>query len=524
MKKGIDVSYCQGNIDFSKIDKNQVQFAIVRSSFGWEANQKDNYFERNYAGFKKLGIPVGAYHYSYAKTKEQAVKEAEYCLECIKGKSFELPIFIDMEEASCAAAGKRACTDVAKAFIETIEKAGYKSGIYTNPNWLENYLYKGEIISKVNLWLAQWQSSKPYCDCMIWQYNVGRAGSISGIAGEIDLDYCYADIQSKSTSANKSSTVPVNVLADRDKFLKKAAEYIGKNGYYVCKTKLGLDTILDWCAFAVSAIMKDCGFIGKYTDGVHSFASDEARYGDGKYGTFFVKGSKAPQAGDLIMFRYSSLSPIDDYSASHVGIVEKVDGNTIITLEGNVEGSGDNWAETSTFKRKTRYLNDSSVYAFFRPNWKSSTTSTSTSTKKNSKTVDELANEVIAGKWGSGDDRKSRLKNAGYDYTAVQNKVNEKLLGSKKQLKSTEEIAREVIAGKWGSGDERKKKLTSAGYDYNAVQLLVNALMSGRKSVDTIAREVIQGKWGNGDERRKKLTDAGYNYSEVQSKVNQLMK
>jgi len=524
MKKGIDVSYCQGNIDFNKIDKNQVQFVIIRSSFGWEANQKDNCFERNYEGFKRLKIPVGAYHYSYAKTVEQAVKEAKYCLECIKGKSFDLPVFIDMEEASCAAAGRRACTDVAKAFIQTMEKAGYSSGIYTNPNWLENYLYKDEIIGKVNLWLAQWGSSKPYCDCMIWQYDVGKKGAISGINADIDLDYCYADIQSKSTSANKTSTVPVNVLADRDKFLKKAAEYIGKNGYYVCKTKLGLDTILDWCAFAVSAIMKDCGFIGKYTDGVHSFASDEARYGDGKYGTFFVKGSKAPQAGDLIMFRYSSLSPIDDYSASHVGIVEKVDGNTITTLEGNVEGSGDNWAETSTFKRKTRYLNDSSVYAFFRPNWSSSITSNSASTQKSSKTVDELANEVIAGKWGSGDDRKSRLKNAGYDYTAVQNKVNEKLLGSKKQLKSTEEIAREVIAGKWGSGDERKKKLTSAGYDYNAVQLLVNALMSGRKSVDTIAREVIQGKWGNGEERRKKLTEAGYNYSEVQSKVNQLMK
>lgn len=351
MKRGIDVSYCQGNIDFSKIDKNQVQFAIIRSSFGWEQNQKDNYFERNYSGFKKLGIPVGAYHYSYAKTKEQAIKEAEYCLECIEGKSFELPVFIDMEEQNCAAAGRRACTDVAKAFIQTIEKAGYSSGVYTNPNWLENYLYKDEIIGKVNLWLAQWGSSKPYCDCMLWQYNVGKSGSVKGISGNIDLDYCLTEI--------KSST---------------------------------------------------------------------------------------PK------------------------------------------------------------------------------TSTSASVKKNSKTVEELANEVIAGKWGSGDDRKSRLKNAGYDYTAVQNKVNEKLLGSKKHLKSTDEIAREVIAGKWGAGDERKKKLTSAGYNYVTVQTRVNEIMSGRKSVDAIAREVIQGKWGNGDERRKKLTEAGYNYSEVQSKVNQLMR
>lgn len=206
MKKGIDVSYCQGRIDFDRIDKNQVQFAIIRSSFGWEKNQKDSQFERNYAGFKKLGIPVGAYHYSYAKTKEQAVKEAKYCLECIRGKSFGLPVFLDVEEQSCAAAGRRACTDVAKAFIETMERAGYRSGIYTNPNWLENYLYKDELVGKVNLWLAQWGSSKPYCSCMLWQYNVGKSGTISGIAGEIDLDYCYNDGIGSTSGASSGTT------------------------------------------------------------------------------------------------------------------------------------------------------------------------------------------------------------------------------------------------------------------------------------------------------------------------------
>lgn len=469
MKKGIDVSYCQGNIDFNKIDKNQVQFVIIRSSFGWEANQKDNCFERNYEGFKRLKIPVGAYHYSYAKTAEQAVKEAKYCLECIKGKSFDLPVFIDMEEASCAAAGRRACTDVAKAFIQTMEKAGYSSGIYTNPNWLENYLYKDEIIGKFNLWLAQWGSSKPYCDCMLWQYNVGKAGSVKGISGDIDLDYCLTEIKSSTTKAPATTS-------DRDKFLDTARKYIGKNGYYVCKTKLGLDAVYDWCALAISAIMKGCGFIGKYTNGINSFASDEARNGDGKYGTWFLKGATKVEPGDLIMFRYSDLNPIDKYSASHIGIVEKVDGNTITTLEGNVEGSGDNWANTSTFKRKTRYLNDSSVYSFFRSKWRGSSTSTSSTT--HTKTVDELADEVIAGKWGSGDDRKNRLTNAGYNYSAVQSKVNEKLLANKNQLKSTDEIAREVIQGKWGNGDERRKKLTAAGYNYSEVQSKVNQLMS----------------------------------------------
>lgn len=90
--------------------------------------------------------------------------------------------------------------------------------------------------------------------------------------------------------------------------------------------------------------------------------------------------------------------------------------------------------------------------------------------------IDTVAREVIAGKWGNGGSRKKLLTEAGYDYTAVQTKVNDILSG--KELKSNEEIAREVIAGKWGNGDTRKQKLTSAGYDYSAIRKLVNQMLS----------------------------------------------
>lgn len=98
------------------------------------------------------------------------------------------------------------------------------------------------------------------------------------------------------------------------------------------------------------------------------------------------------------------------------------------------------------------------------------------------KTVDALAAEVIAGKWGNGAERKRRITEAGYDYSAVQAKVNE-LCGSKKTesakpvKKSNEEIAKEVIAGKWGNGTERKNKLAAAGYDYSAIQSIVNKIL-----------------------------------------------
>ena len=92
------------------------------------------------------------------------------------------------------------------------------------------------------------------------------------------------------------------------------------------------------------------------------------------------------------------------------------------------------------------------------------------------KSVDTVAREVIAGQWGDGEDRKARLTQAGYDYSAVQARVNE-MLNPQPQLKSIDEIAREVIRGKWGNGAERKRRLTEAGYDYNAVQVRVNQLM-----------------------------------------------
>ena len=96
-------------------------------------------------------------------------------------------------------------------------------------------------------------------------------------------------------------------------------------------------------------------------------------------------------------------------------------------------------------------------------------TSTNTSTDLNT-----IADEVIAGKWGNGNDRKTNLENAGYNYQEVQNKVNEKLGVSTSSKKSNETIANEVIKGLWGNGQERKDRLTQAGYDYNAIQKIVN--------------------------------------------------
>ena len=139
--------------------------------------------------------------------------------------------------------------------------------------------------------------------------------------------------------------------------------------------------------------------------------------------------------------------------------------------------------------------------------------------------LNAIADEVIAGKWGNGEDRKNKLSRAGYNYSEVQALVNQKLTGSSTSSKSIDTIVDEVIAGQWGNGNDRKTRLENAGYNYQEVQNRVNEKLgvktSNKKSNETIANEVIKGLWGNGQDRKNKLTQAGYDYNAIQKIVNQ---
>ena len=106
-----------------------------------------------------------------------------------------------------------------------------------------------------------------------------------------------------------------------------------------------------------------------------------------------------------------------------------------------------------------------------------------------------------------------------YNENLIKNSNNEK-----PENKTIDELAREVIEGKWGNGEDRKKRLEKAGYNYNKVQDKVNSMLSTpKKSIETLAKEVIDGKWGNGTERKNKLEKAGYDYNKVQNKVNEIL-
>ena len=189
MKSGIDVSAHQGKIDWSKVNAD---FAILRAGYGKVISQKDAQFEANYAGAKAAGIPVGAYWYSYAMTPEEAEKEADVFIQVLKGKKLEYPVYFDIEEEKQLALGRTKVSAIIRAFLEKVEKAGYWVGLYMSASPLTT-LVEDSIRVRYAVWVAHVGVSKPsYSGAYgMWQYS--WKGKISGISGDVDLDYAYVD-------------------------------------------------------------------------------------------------------------------------------------------------------------------------------------------------------------------------------------------------------------------------------------------------------------------------------------------
>lgn len=190
---GIDLSKHNGSIDFARVKASgKADFAILRAGYGKTASQKDPQFETYYRCAKSVGIPVGAYWYSYAMSVEEAKQEAAACLECIKGKQFEYPIWFDVEEKTQLALGKDKLTAIVSAFLSEAEKAGYWVGLYMSASPLST-LIRADIAQRYSVWVAHVGVSKPSYSSRYEMWQHSWKGSVSGITGDVDLDECYAD-------------------------------------------------------------------------------------------------------------------------------------------------------------------------------------------------------------------------------------------------------------------------------------------------------------------------------------------
>lgn len=202
LKKGIDVSLWQGEIDWEKVKKSGlVDFAIIRSSRGPLSEEQpmipDEMLHENMTGAIKNGIDVGVYHYCYGETVEQVKEEARFVLSLIQKYDLTFPVIFDIEDPWYIENGytKEMLTDMTIAFCEEIKKAGYMPMVYSYASFFNSSLDMDRL-SEYPVWVAHVNTDKPAYDntYFMWQYS--WEGKIDGIEGNVDLDYAYIDFPS----------------------------------------------------------------------------------------------------------------------------------------------------------------------------------------------------------------------------------------------------------------------------------------------------------------------------------------
>ena len=189
---GIDVSHWQGDIDFNKVKSSKVEFAYIRVGRGNGIGKDyilDDKFKTNIKGFNKVGIPVGVYFYSSANSLNDARREAKWILKQIKKYDVSLEVVFDWEnwdEFQKYNLSFYNLTEVANEFSKTIEKAGYKSMVYSSKNYLENMWYDLDS----NIWLAHYTDKTDYeGKYKVWQ--ICNNGKVKGIKSSVDIDIRY---------------------------------------------------------------------------------------------------------------------------------------------------------------------------------------------------------------------------------------------------------------------------------------------------------------------------------------------
>ena len=200
---GIDVSVFQGDIDWNSVVNDNIDFVMLRVGYrGYGSKgimEIDEKFFSNYEGAVNVGLEVGVYFYSQATNAEEAIEEAQFVLDAIKGLNVSFPIaydweYVDNDQARTADMTGAQITECADAFCDTIAAAGYTPLIYFNCE-IGYFEYDLEKLTSYDFWLAEYGSYPSFIyDYKMWQYTAN--GSVRGIEGDVDLNIClvnYAD-------------------------------------------------------------------------------------------------------------------------------------------------------------------------------------------------------------------------------------------------------------------------------------------------------------------------------------------
>ena len=199
---GIDVSHHQKVKDWKKVKEAGIDFAFIRIGARGYAPKggfiKDREFDYNIENAKKAGIDVGIYFYSQAVNVKEALEEADFVLENLKGRKLDLPVIYDPEHVfdtdnvtligRNSKVTKKQFTQNSEAFLKKIEEAGYEGGIYANMLW-QTGEYDLSKLQNYPMWFADYEKKpqSPY-EFEYWQYsNEGKIPAIEGSRVDMNI-------------------------------------------------------------------------------------------------------------------------------------------------------------------------------------------------------------------------------------------------------------------------------------------------------------------------------------------------
>jgi GH25 family lysozyme M1 (1,4-beta-N-acetylmuramidase) len=199
VRRGIDVSAYQGDVNWQKVKNDGIEFVFVRIGFrgyGSAGNVvEDAYAMTNLRGAREAGLQVGAYFFSQAITVAEAEEEAEFALSILGDFVLDLPLVYDWEyvkdTARTANVTAHELTAFAKAYCAKVEEGGCKSMVYFNEKYAAGRLQPEEL-GGIDFWYAQYDGKMdlPY-RAQVWQFS--NTGRVSGIYGNVDLNIWLID-------------------------------------------------------------------------------------------------------------------------------------------------------------------------------------------------------------------------------------------------------------------------------------------------------------------------------------------
>lgn len=435
---GIDVSHYQGKIDWPKVAGSGKKFVIMKAMI--ETNKRiESTFEYNYEQSGLAGLQRGVYNYIGSISAADPKADAEALLKILGGRKLELGVWLDVESSKVRARGRAVVEQVILTEADVISRAGYQVGIYCNADWFKNVITQNiKQQFEGRFWIARYSGKddgsvpaslspkEQYPQSIGWQYS--SKGKVPGINGNVDLDVFWGAVKEQGEPKHTRAAV-VNLVNswvgknEADGSFKEIIDIYNsypKRGYTMKYTDA-------WCACMWSALAVKLG----YTDIMPVEVSCSRIIEKAKaMGIWREADAYIPGLADAILYDWQDTGAGDNTgNPDHIGVVTYVNqsaGNFVVA-EGNY---------SNAVKKRTVQIDGKYIRGFITPKYEAegviSSQGQGGSSDVSKRSVDTVAREVIAGQWGNGADRKSKLEVAGYSYSQVQAKVNEILNGSAK--------------------------------------------------------------------------------------------